>query len=124
MKQVVTLIVIILSGCYAPSNTNYGFTEKELKNLEITTLTRQQKEAEQIGNRFVNKPVEELIKAIPNVKAEEYIKSKFRYTIRYEVLTVPSEIINDYRSRAYMTIYLFSDETEIITHYQIDRTNY
>ncbi|MCY4404622.1 MAG: hypothetical protein OXD54_18805 [Candidatus Poribacteria bacterium] len=124
MKHVIIVIMTILSGCYAPSNTNYGFTEKELNDLEITTLTRQQKEAEQIGNRFVNKPVEKLLEVIPDIEAEQYLKDKFRYKIRYEVLTVPSEIIKDHRSKAFMNIYLFSDETGDIIHYKTERISY
>ncbi len=122
MKRITILLIwAICSSCYTYSS---NFTTEELAELETSTLTRQNKEANHIGKRFVNRRVEELMKAVPNIKVEEYVKDKFRYTIRYEVLTVPTEIYRDYNSVAYMNIYLFSDESGKITHYEIDRISF
>lgn len=125
IKRLAILITITIHiGCATYTGQFTREYTDEDKAFDSKLLKTQKNHAESVAKSYMNSPVEDLLKAVPNIKVEEYSKDKFRYTTRYEVLSTIREVKIDYRLKAYMEIIFFSDDEGKITDYQISRRVY
>lgn len=103
------ILLIIVSGCAS------------LRSEHSQLTTSQHEKAHELGKFLIGKTADDLVKVVPNIKAEEYSTGKYRYTIQYSVMYSTAEAIAYDANFATMFIYLFTDNKGVITHYNLER---